>query len=99
MLNMIQSERLKYKRTFAKKLVYIAPFFFVLYAIITMPTIHSKYNYFEYTVFNWWPLIFLPLGTALIASLAAMREKSQEITELYVVTISAFRECGSVKSL
>ena len=75
MLNMIQSERLKYKRTFAKKLVYIAPLFFVLYAIITMPTIHSKYNYFEYTVFNWWPLLFLPLGTALIASLAAMREK------------------------
>jgi len=27
MLNMIQSERLKYKRTFAKKLVYIAPLF------------------------------------------------------------------------
>ncbi|MED0677445.1 lantibiotic immunity ABC transporter MutE/EpiE family permease subunit [Aneurinibacillus thermoaerophilus] len=75
MLNMIQSERLKYKRTFAKKLVYIAPFFFVLYAMITMPTINSKYNYFEYTVFNWWPLIFIPLGTALIASLSAMREK------------------------
>ncbi|SFA53907.1 ABC-2 type transport system permease protein [Parageobacillus thermantarcticus] len=75
MLNMIQSERLKYKRTFAKKLVYIAPFFFVLYAIITMPTINSEYNYFEYTVFNWWPLIFAPLGTSLIASLSAMREK------------------------
>jgi ABC-2 type transport system permease protein len=72
---MIQSERLKYKRTFAKKLVYIAPFFFVLYAIITMPTINSEYNYFEYTVFNWWPLIFAPLGTSLIASLSAMREK------------------------
>jgi ABC-2 type transport system permease protein len=76
MLNMIQSEHLKYKRTFAKKLVCIAPFFFVLYALITMPTVQSKYNYFEYTVFNWWPLIFIPLGTALIASLSIMREKS-----------------------
>lgn len=75
MLNMIQSENLKYKRTFTKKIVYISPLFFILYAIITMPSIHSKYNYFEYTVFNWWPLIFMPLGTALISSLSAMREK------------------------
>lgn len=75
MLNMFESERLKYKRTFAKKLVFIAPLFFVLYAIITMPTINSTHNYFEYAVFNWWPLIFVPIGTALIASLSTVREK------------------------
>ncbi|KDE49234.1 lantibiotic permease [Geobacillus sp. CAMR12739] len=75
MLNMFQSERLKYKRTFAKKLVFIAPLFFVLYAMITMPTMNSTRHYFEYTVFNWWPLIFVPIGTALIASLSAAREK------------------------
>ncbi|MCL9969708.1 lantibiotic immunity ABC transporter MutE/EpiE family permease subunit [Anoxybacillus kestanbolensis] len=75
MLNMFESERLKYKRTFAKKLVFIAPLFFILYAIITMPAMNSAHNYFEYTVFNWWPLIFVPVGTALIASLSTIREK------------------------
>lgn len=99
MLNMIQSERLKYKRTFAKKLVYIAPFFFVLYAIITMPTINSEYNYFEYTVFNWWPLIFAPLGTSLIASLSAMREKSRGTIDPYVAMILVLYAYGSAKSL
>ncbi|KYD26333.1 hypothetical protein B4113_1111 [Geobacillus sp. B4113_201601] len=75
MLNMFESERLKYQRTFAKKLVFIAPLFFILYAVITMPAMNSAHNYFEYTVFNWWPLIFVPIGTALIASLSIMREK------------------------
>ncbi|WMJ15927.1 lantibiotic immunity ABC transporter MutE/EpiE family permease subunit [Geobacillus proteiniphilus] len=75
MLNMFQSEHLKYKRTFAKKLVFIAPLFFVLYAMITMPTMNSTRHYFEYTVFNWWPLIFVPIGTALTASLSVSREK------------------------
>ncbi|KAF0993645.1 lantibiotic immunity ABC transporter MutE/EpiE family permease subunit [Geobacillus sp. TFV-3] len=75
MLTMIESERLKYKRTFAKKLVFIAPFFFVLYAMTTMPVMNTTHHYFEYTVFNWWPLIFVPIGTALIASLSVAREK------------------------
>lgn len=75
MLNILKAENLKYKRTFAKKLVFIAPLFFVLYALITLNNINSKNNYFEYTVFNWWPLIFISLETALICSLSASREK------------------------
>lgn len=42
MLNMIQSERLKYKRTFAKKLVYIAPF--SLYCTPLLPCLRLIQN-------------------------------------------------------
>lgn len=75
MLNMIRGEKLKYNRSFSKKLVIIAPLFFIIYGLITIKQINSQYNYFEYTVFNWWPLLFMPMGITLISSLSAHREK------------------------
>lgn len=79
MYNVIQAENLKYKRSFAKKLVFIAPFFFVLFAgyiLLKIPAGQKmSWNHFPVLVFNWWPLIFIPLGTALLCSLSEMRER------------------------
>jgi len=79
MLNIIQSEHLKYKHSFSKKLVFIAPLFFVLYAVIVRIYIPSgegtPWEFFICMVFNWWPLLFIPLGTALLCALAEGRER------------------------
>ena len=75
MVNYLQSENLKYKRTFSRKFIVIAPLFFILYAIFTMANMGTENNYFTIMVFNWWPLIFMPLGSALLCSLSDAKEK------------------------
>ncbi|MBZ9609395.1 lantibiotic immunity ABC transporter MutE/EpiE family permease subunit [Clostridium estertheticum] len=75
MLNYLQSENLKYKRTFSRKIIVMAPSFFILYAMVTMASMEVKKEYFIITVFNWWPLIFIPLGSALLCSLSNAKEK------------------------
>jgi len=75
MLNIIQAENLKCKRTFSRKLIILAPLFFAIYAICIMFFITDGSKYYISMVFNWWSLIFMPLGTALLCSLAHMREK------------------------
>lgn len=75
MLKLFKSESLKYKRTFTKGLMLGAPFFFVLYAFLSLQQLTSENNYFIYTVFNWWPLIFVPLGISLVCILYTKKEK------------------------
>lgn len=75
MLNIIQAENLKCKRTFSRKLIILAPLFFAIYAICIMFFITDGSKYYISMVFNWWPLIFMPIGTALLCALAHMREK------------------------
>ncbi|OKP83178.1 multidrug ABC transporter permease [Paenibacillus sp. P3E] len=79
MLNILQSEHLKYKRSFSVKLVWAAPSFFVLFALIALLYISKGQSLpgelFLSMVFNWWPFIFVPLGTALLCALAEVRER------------------------
>jgi len=75
MINYLQSENLKYKRTFSRKLIVIAPLFFILYALFTMANMETENNYFIIMIFNWWPLIFMPLGSALLCSLSDAKER------------------------
>ncbi|AEV67470.1 lantibiotic immunity ABC transporter MutE/EpiE family permease subunit [Acetivibrio clariflavus] len=79
MIDMVKSELLKYKRTFMRKLIVFAPLFFVLYAIpqklyIPADFIHPWYLLID-LVYNWWPVIFIPLGMALFAALIESQEK------------------------
>ncbi|NNU75259.1 lantibiotic immunity ABC transporter MutE/EpiE family permease subunit [Clostridium estertheticum] len=75
MINYLQSENLKYKRTFSRKLIVMAPLFFILYALLTMANMGTENNYFIIMVFNWWPLIFMPIGSALLCSLSDAKER------------------------
>ena len=75
MINYLKSENLKYRRTFSRKLIVLAPMFFILYAFFTMSNMGTNDNYFIAMVFNWWPLIFMPLGSALICSLSDTKER------------------------
>lgn len=80
----LQSELLKYKRTFMGKLIVCAPIFFAVYALIMQATLMnnplSKSHSWVWKnllalIFNWWPFVFLPLGSALFATLVAAQEK------------------------
>ncbi|OKP98270.1 lantibiotic immunity ABC transporter MutE/EpiE family permease subunit [Paenibacillus sp. P46E] len=79
MFSILQSEHLKYKRSFSLKLVWAAPSFFVLFALIALLYIPKGQSLpgelFLSMVFNWWPFIFVPLGTALLCALAEVRER------------------------
>lgn len=78
-MNGLQSELIKYKRTFTRKLIILAPLFFVLQAVpqkIFMPAGYLRpWQLLTNLVFNWWPVIFLPLGMALFAALVDSQEK------------------------
>ena len=79
MMRMIASERLKYKRSFARKLALAAPLFFVLYGAVIrflLPDQSSlPWKLLLGMIFNWWPVLFVPMGTALLCTLAEQREK------------------------
>jgi lantibiotic transport system permease protein len=79
MLALIYAENLKYKRSLDKKLSLLAPGFFIIFALYIaarlpegMAMIREELSYI---MFNWWPVIFIPLGTALLGGLSYKREK------------------------
>ena len=95
MINILQAEGLKYKRTFTRKLIVFAPLFFVIIALqakLLMPASHIKsWCLIIDQVFNWWPVIFVPIGTALFAALVNLQEKkSGNYLNLRIHNISPF---------
>ncbi|KYH34269.1 ABC-2 family transporter protein [Clostridium tepidiprofundi DSM 19306] len=68
MINMLQSENLKYKRTFSKKLFFIAPMY-ILIQIIAF----SKYVFLN--SMNWWSICFMPFTISIICTLSTRRER------------------------
>ncbi|MCC0632546.1 lantibiotic immunity ABC transporter MutE/EpiE family permease subunit [Clostridioides sp. ZZV15-6388] len=83
-MNGLKSELLKYKRTFMGKLIVFIPIFFALYSGITQSTIMKNplsqssswsWDTLLALVFNTWPLVFLPLGMGLFATLVAGQER------------------------
>ncbi|WP_040329099.1 lantibiotic immunity ABC transporter MutE/EpiE family permease subunit [Clostridium ihumii] len=68
MIRMIEAEFLKYKNTFAKKLVFIAPMYVLIYSI-------WMNMYFYQNVINWWSLAIMPFTIAILCALSVIREK------------------------
>lgn len=75
----IQSELLKYRRTFTKKLIILLPLFFVLQAmpsIWLMPKdVVRGWEQVNTMVFNIWTAVFLPLSIALFGYLIDLQER------------------------
>lgn len=82
----LQSELLKYRRTFTGKLIVFMPIFFGIYVCVVQVLMQNPlaeannnttmgWEMLLALVFNWWPVIFLPLGFALFAALIAAQEK------------------------
>lgn len=73
----LQAEFLKYRRTFTRRLILLAPLFFVLFALLQrlyMPAGFLPWSFVLALVYNWWPVIFIPLGMALFAALVHSQE-------------------------
>lgn len=79
MINIINSESIKYKRTFIRRLTLLAPLFFIIMALLQKFFIPADYlrpwQLLLDQVYNWWPVIFVPMGIALLATLVALQEK------------------------
>lgn len=93
MIEVIQTELLKYKRTFMRKLILLAPLFFVLYALpqklFMPPDYFREWQSVLNLVYNWWPVLFIPLGIALVASLvSAMERKAGNYRSLLACPVS-----------
>lgn len=79
MIAIIQAEYLKYRRTFSRRLVTSGPLIFILIVLlqkIFIPDGFMKtWQLLLGQVYNWWPVVFIPIGTALIATLVQLQEK------------------------
>lgn len=79
MIHVVKSEALKYRRTFTRRIVLYAPLFFLVIALVQ--TLYAPVDFVRpwqlllSLIYNWWPVIFIPLGTALFAVLVALQEK------------------------
>jgi ABC-2 type transport system permease protein len=79
MINVIYAEWLKTKRTFVRRFTIMAPMFLILIAVVQklfMPANYLRpWDELLDQIFNWWPVIFVPMGIALMASLTQAQEK------------------------
>lgn len=79
MANILRSEWIKSRRSFAKKLAMAAPFFFVLFAAVMRIFLPEQgrlpWELLLSMIFNWWPVLFVPMGIALLCSLTEVRER------------------------
>ena len=70
MLKYLQAENLKYKRTFVKKLIFIAPLVTLLYSLLS-------WKYFQNCGFNFWYMAILPGYISLMAALTNEKEEKK----------------------
>lgn len=68
MINMIKSENLRYRRTFSKKLFYIAPIYILLQTAIENTYVFSN-------SMNWWSVFFMAFTIAILCTLTTIREQ------------------------
>jgi ABC-2 type transport system permease protein len=78
MLNTLRAENLKFKRTFTRRLTLLAPAFFLLLALPSLALLQDQHlqpwRLLLSQIYNWWPVIFIPLGSGLLAGLAHQQE-------------------------
>ncbi|MCI1982764.1 MAG: lantibiotic immunity ABC transporter MutE/EpiE family permease subunit [Oscillospiraceae bacterium] len=85
MLNYLKAENLKYKGTFAKKLVVIAPALMILLALISG-------RYFVENGYNWWYVLILPgFITLLTALINQYEEKKLKYRAVFVLPVNLKR--------
>ncbi|MBW9146458.1 lantibiotic immunity ABC transporter MutE/EpiE family permease subunit [Clostridium sp. CM027] len=70
MLKYLQAENLKCKRTFIKKLIFIAPMVTLLFAFMSG-------NGFQFNSFNWWYMMILPGYISIMAVMTNEKEQKK----------------------
>ena len=76
MRHAVWSETLKFRRTFVRWLLVLGPLVLVLYARGIPPLAgRTRWETLLLVVGNWWSVLFVPFGVALLASLAEWQEQ------------------------
>lgn len=77
MFNILCAEWLRLKRTFTPIFIVVLPMSLVgLEALLRYLTPNANvWSFYLWSIFNWWPLIWLPFGIALLASHSMWLEK------------------------
>ncbi|MBW9158706.1 lantibiotic immunity ABC transporter MutE/EpiE family permease subunit [Clostridium tagluense] len=70
MLKYLQAENLKCKRTFIKKLIFMAPMLTLLFGFMSG-------NWFQANSFNWWYMMLLPGYISIMAAMTNEREEKK----------------------
>ncbi|WP_125152326.1 lantibiotic immunity ABC transporter MutE/EpiE family permease subunit [Clostridium rectalis] len=68
MINMLQSENLKFKRSFSKKFCFIVPMYILVLSL-------QMNIYFFTNTMNWWSAFFIPFVVCIVCILSTNREK------------------------
>ncbi len=70
MVSYLKAENLKLKRTFTKKLIFIAPIITLFFGAMSGP-------YYQANSFNWWYIIMFPGNIALFCALVNQKEEKK----------------------
>lgn len=74
MINYLKSENLKYKGTFSRKFIIIAPCFFILFSFFMQSNLQDDEKLYMQMVYNWWPVFYMTMGLALICALSISKD-------------------------
>ncbi len=83
MVKFIISEVQKLKRTFSKKLIWLAPLVTLLLSIIL-----GVGDLFQNGAYNWWYVMFLPASLSIIASTIVEKDKKLKYSALFTLPFS-----------
>ncbi|MBF6592491.1 MAG: hypothetical protein IVW57_18425, partial [Ktedonobacterales bacterium] len=77
LLAVVRSEVLRHRRTFTRWLIVLGPLTLVLATALprALNPAPSTWAFLRYSVGNWWPVLWLAFGTALLAAHAAAIEQ------------------------
>lgn len=81
----IQAEALKSKRTLLRKMLIIMPLFFTLFAMLLSGLMSGAENsdYFMAVVYNWFPVIFIPIIIAIFSSQIIANEQKNQVSSYH----------------
>ena len=82
MNKILQSEHLKQKHTFQKKLIYLAPLVSIAIAFVLM----GGY-YIQKSAYNWWYTLILPGSFTMICSFIISNDRKRKFNGLFSVIV------------
>lgn len=71
-MHYLQAENLKHKRTFVKKLLFLAPLVTILIGMLSI-------SWFQINAYNWWYVLLCPGFLTLVCSLAEQRDRNKPL--------------------
>jgi ABC-2 type transport system permease protein len=76
MTGVVTSELIKYRRTSTRKLLVLGPVGLVMsYSLVgLLGETETSWSLFLTVIYNWWPVLWVPTGAALLAALAVSNE-------------------------